>query len=228
VDENIFDTNSINGFLKLGKTDFENKLKKLMPGLEISADIKKDIFEKSLVWDQDISKMDANKPIKTSLFAHSSYPVGVDFSILGPKFDIPTKIFNFSGIKNEDVTYKIVFPQGISIDVSDTANKSVKKELNDGRQYFEISFDAAESDLSVDVSCKMMPSIFFIIGIFIPCIITAIIVIILIFVIYAIRKKRKGKTYRRSPPKQDVEEEEIITGYDGEEYYVPPPPKSKK
>ena len=206
------------------KSSYENLFERLLPGLEVNSNIKKDVFDNSLAWDKDISKMDADSPIETSLFGHSSYPVSFDFSIIPPSINIPTKDFNFTGASNENITYKIIFPNGISIDVDDPLNRSVKKQLSDGRQYFEISFSSSESNLTSIVACKMTPSILFIIGIFLPCIIALVITIILIVVILLIRKKRKLKG--PSPRKAKVQEEDL-SGYEGEDYYIPPPPNSK-
>ena len=115
----------------------------------------------------------------------------------------------------------IIFPHGISIEASDLMNKSHVKETEDGKKYIEITFDASESDLTVEVSCKMVPSMLFIIGVFMPCIISLIIAIILIIIIYMLRKKRKARGV--SAP---IREEEY-SGYENEDYYIPPPPNSK-
>jgi hypothetical protein len=221
LEENVFDENSVNNFLSNEKNNFENLFKRLLPGLEINSNIKKDVFDNSLSWDKDISKMDANTPIKTSLYSHCSYPVSFDFSIILPNFDIPIKKFNFTGLPNENITYRIIFPNGISIDVDDPLNRSAVKELGDGRQYFEISFVSSESNLTTEVSCKLTPSVLFVIGIFIPCIVGLVITIILIVLILIIRKKRKQKGVA---PKV---KEEDLSGYEGEDYYIPPPANSK-
>jgi len=221
IEENVFNENNVNNFLNNEKNNYENLFQRLLPGLEINSNIKKDVFDSSLSWDKDISDMDANTPIRTSLYGHCSYPITFDFSIFPPNFDIPTKIFNFTGLQNENITYKIIFPNGISIEVDDPLNKSVIKEQSDGRQYFEISFSESESDLACLVSCKLTPSLLFIIGVFIPCIVGLIITIVLIVVILIIRKKRKRRGTIRK-----VEQEEV-SGYEGEDYYIPPPPNSK-
>lgn len=221
IEENVFDENSVNNFLNNEKNNYETLFKRLLPGLEINSNIKRDVFYNSLAWDKDISKMDANSPIKTSLYSHCSYQISFDFSIILPNFDIPTKIFNFTGLPNENITYKIIFPNGISIDVNDPLNRSIKKELSDGRQYFEISFSKSEANLTCVVSCKLRPSALFIIGVFIPCIVGLVITIILIVLILIIRKKRKQKG---TVPKV---EQEDLSGYEGEDYYIPPPPNSK-
>jgi hypothetical protein len=117
----------------------------------------------------------------------------------------------------------LIFPNGVDLECSDASDKSVIKEWEDGRKYIEVSFTPLESELSVDVSCNIIPSLLFIIGIFMPCIISLFITIILIFVILLIRKKRKGR--KVTPAVTEYGEED--TGYEGEEYYIPPPPGSK-
>jgi hypothetical protein len=115
----------------------------------------------------------------------------------------------------------MIFPHGIYVDTNDLLNKAVVKETKDGRYYIEITFSESEADLVVEISCKMTPSALFIIGLFMPCIVSLIIAIILIIVIYIIRKKRKGRKI------ETTVEEEDLTGYEDEDYYVPPPPGSK-
>ncbi len=105
--------------------------------------------------------------------------------------------------------------------VSDQLNKTVVGKTDDDRYYFEVTFSASESNLSTIVSCKMIPSALYIIGVLLPCIASIIITIILIIVILIIRKKRKIKK-----PKK-ISKEEDITSYEEEDFYVPPPPGSK-
>ena len=116
----------------------------------------------------------------------------------------------------------MIFPPGLSIGASDPLNKADVKKTKDGRYYIEITFSASEPDITdVVVSCKMVPSALFIIGVFMPCIISLIITIILVVVIYFIRKKRKGRKIETTPNQED------IADYEDEDYYVPPPPGSK-
>jgi hypothetical protein len=117
----------------------------------------------------------------------------------------------------------MIFPNGVDLECSDLSGKSVIKKLEDGRKYIEIYFSPLESELTVDVSCKIIPSLLFIIGVFMPCIISFFITIILIIMILLIRKKRKGR--KVTPALTAYEEKD--TGYEGEDYYIPPPPGSK-
>jgi hypothetical protein len=115
----------------------------------------------------------------------------------------------------------VIFPHGISIEVSDPLNKTFWDKTKDGRYYLITTFSASEANLTLEVSCKMMPSALFVVGIFVPCIVSLVIVLILIIVIYIIRRKRKGKKI------ETPVEEEDITSYEDEDFYVPPPPDSK-
>jgi hypothetical protein len=221
IEENVFDTKAVNNFLNNEKKLFEQLLKKALPGLKLNGNINRNIFEGSLIlWDGDISNMESFPPVKTGSYGHSSYPISFNLSYLPPNIEIPTITFNFSGIPNQNVTYKMIFPHGISIIVDDPLNKTYMDKTKDGRYYLLTTFSSSESNLTLEVSCKMTASAFFIIGIFVPCIISFVIAIILIIVIYIIRKKRRGKTI-----KAPIEED--ISGYEDEDYYVPPPKKNK-
>lgn len=222
VQENVFPEDSVTDFLENEKIKFENTLKQVIPNLEISANVDRDEFDESIYsWDGNISDMDETKPVKTSSSAHSSYIINFDLSFIPPGFEIPEKTFNFTGLPNQDVVYRMVFPKGITISTSDLLDKATVNELEDGRQYFELFFSSSESNLSLLVSCKMTPSLLFIIGIFMPCIVCLIIAIILIAVIYILRKKRKGRRVTTAHV------EENLSGYEDEDYYIPPSPGSK-
>jgi hypothetical protein len=224
VEEEVFSQEEINEFQKSEKTAFERKLRSVLYGLKINANINEDAFEKSLDWDGNILKMDADSPIKVASAAQSSYPIPFELGLLPPKFDIPTLKLNFTGIPDNEVTYKIIFPHEIRLSVSDSLNKSDVKKTRDGRQYIEITFSASEANLTVDVSCKITPSALFILGILTPCLVSLIITIILVIVIFIIRRKRRFKKAEAAPM---IDEEEDLTGYEDEDYYIPPPPGSK-
>jgi hypothetical protein len=117
--------------------------------------------------------------------------------------------------------YRIVFPKGISVTASDEHNLTITKgKTSDDRIYIEFSFPP-ESMIESDVlTCSLTASPLYLVGLFIPCILSFVLVIILIVVVYLIRKKRRGggKIFHREKPEQ--------SGYEGEDYYVPPPPGS--
>ena len=224
VEENVFSEIRINEFLDNEKELFEDRLKNMIRGLDVNTKVNRDIFDESIYsWNGNISDMDAETPVITNSYAHSTYSVPFDMSYLPPGVNIPANKFNFTKIPNQDVTYKIIFPEGISIDVNDPYNKSNVEFTKDEREVLIISFNASDSDSisQVEVTCKMNPSAFFIVGIFSPCLISFVIAIILILIIYIIRRKRKAKKI------PTITEEEEPTGYEEEDYYVPPPPGSK-
>ncbi len=222
VEEDVFSEDDVADFLKDEKQLFEERLVNILSSLDVrgKGQLNRDVFDESLkAWDGDISKMDADNAVKINSYAHCSYPVSFDLAFLPPRFEIPRQRFNFTGIENHNVTYRIIFPEGMSLEVSDPLNKAKVKTRGDGRKYLEISFNESEFNLTDIVSCKITLSALFITGIFMPCIISIIITIILIIAIYIIRRKR------RMEKSQVVEEDS--TGYEDEEYYVPPPLGSK-
>ena len=219
IQENVFKKKDIDMFLDNGKKTFENRISWLFSGLEVIGNVNRDVFEKSVNLDVDVTKMDDHPPVKVAYYAHSSYPVSFNLSFIPPGFEIPVQNYSFTGLKNQSITYRIVFPHGVDIEVDDVYGKANVGETSDGRNYFEISFTPMESNLSVEVSCKMIPSLLFIIGVFTPCLISLAITIVFIFVIFIIRRKRR----KRVVP---VVEKESV-GYEDSEYYVPPPPPSR-
>lgn len=224
IDENIFKSDQVNTFLDNEKTFFENKLRRVVSGLEVKGNTDKDSFDESLVWNQDINNMDSEQPVKTRTYAYTTHPIGLHLSIIPPSVKIPDQTYNFTGLKNQSVTYKILFPSGITVDVKDKYGKAEVKKTEDERQYLEITFSSEESNMSVDVTCLLTPSTLFVIGLFIPCIISIVITIIILIVVIMLRKKRKGRGPKRQ---REPVYEERDTGYEDQDYYIPPPPGSK-
>jgi len=223
VEEDVFSEDDVSDFLKNEKQLFEDRLVNILSSLDVrgKGQLNREVFDESLkTWDGDISKMDADTTIKINSYAHCSYQVSFDLAFLPPRFDIPRQSFNFTGISGHNVTYRMIFPEGMSLDVSDPLNKAKVKTRDDGRKYLEISFNESEFNLTDIVSCEISFSALFITGIFMPCIISIIITIVLVIVIYIVRRKRKRV-------RGEVVEEEDLSGYENEDYYVPPPPGSK-
>ena len=218
VEEDIFTDDQIDLFLANEKNGFEENMKTILEKLEIKAHIDEDIFYDSLTWEGNINNMDAENPVTTSSYAYSSYPTDFDLSILLPSFEISEQTYTFSGIENQTVIYRMIFPDGISIDVDDNLEKSEVKETSDGRNYIEVVFSPEESNLTLDVSCDINPSLMFILGTLMPCFITLFILIILVAIIIMFRRRRKKR--------KAVIVEEAPT-YQEDDYYVPPPPNSK-
>ena len=225
IQEGVFDQDSVDNFLTNDKDDFEKIAKHLIKNIDVSGNINQKDFEESLEWDEDITNMDSEKPVKTVSYSYTSQPSKFDVSIVPPGIKIPRQKYNFTGIENQTVTYRIIFPSGININVDDNYDKTVIKKTKDERSYLEITFTPEESDMSVDVNCDISPSAFFVIGLFTPCIISIFITLILLVVLITLRKKRGG---RIKPTKQrEPAYEEKDTGYQDQDYYIPPPPSSK-
>lgn len=226
IEEDVFIEDNVTAFLDNEKQLFEKMMGNIfqVPEFTVDGRVNRDAFDESLGrWDGNIADMDADTPVKVVSYAHSSYPVSFDLSFLPPKFEVVNQSFNFTGLQNQNVIYRMIFPHGTNVSFNDSLDRAVLKETDDGRKYIEISFNASEAGLTDEISCKIVPSSLFIVGIFMPCIVSLIITIILIIVIYIIRKKRKGR-------KEIVieRESEGFGGYEDQDYYVPPPPPSSK
>ncbi len=223
IEENIFVEDNIVAFLDNNNQLFENRLMSILKLSKIDGSVDRDAFDESLNWDEDIANMDALTPVKVRSYSHSSYPVSFGLSFLPPKFEVLNQYYNFTGIQNQNVTYKMIFPQGITVLISDSLNMASVKKTDDGREYIEISFDSSESGLTDTVSCRIVPSSFFILGLFMPCILSLILTIILVVVIYLVRKRRKIKKGMIFDGRNEEDDD-----YINQNYYVPPPPKSRK
>jgi hypothetical protein len=220
IDENIFDNSTINSFLLSEKESYESRLKNIFPNLDINGFTDDDLFYNSLKWDDDINKMDNYNPIKISTFSNILYELPFKFKILFPTIDIMEQNFTLSGIKNQNVKYKIIFPAGIKIKLYNESNKLSLNITDDGKYYIELNFNKNQSELNEYISFKIMPSFLFIISLFLPCIISLLITMILVIIIYIIRRKRrvnKQFSIRQKKEKNNTGNEV--------EYYVPPPPK---
>jgi len=222
IDEKIFDNASIKSFLSSENKLFEIKIKNIFPESELKGIMNSQIFDESLIWDEDIAKMGDDYPIKISSSSNIVHSLPFRFTLLPPSLNIIDQNLTLSGIKNHNIKYKIIFPQGLKIKLN---NESIRTLLNiseDGKYFIEISFNKNQSTLNELISFKIIPSFIFIIGLFIPCIISLLITIILVILIYVIKRKRRIKKrtiFRDKKEKYDVNEEK--------EYYIPPPPSSK-
>lgn len=223
--ENVFLEESVNDFLENEKDLFEKRLENVFNDeIEVEGIIDKTVFEKTTQnWDGNIYDMGYEKPVSVKSYSHTSYTVPFRLSIIPPEFEINEKRFNVSGIQDEEITYRIIYPSGTSLDVEDSLNKINSYQMNDGRNIIELTFGKDEYNKKDEIKCKMIPSPLYLIGIFIPCILSIFIIIILIIVVYLIRKKRRGGTGRLKIP-----DEEEISGYENEDYYIPPPPGGKE
>ena len=221
VDESVFSTEEVDSYLSNKKDVFEMRMSNVLNGLKIKGVVDKDVFSDSLSWDKDISHMDDVIPIVASTYANNLYPVGFSFSLWPPDMHISNQTFTFESIKNQTVTYRIEFPKGISVTATDALNKSILKgKTTDGREYIEVFF-ASDKEVEIDtITCVLVASSLYMLGQFLPCIISLVLVVILIIVVYILKRKRRGR-------KLVIQEEVDASGYEGEDFYVPPPPSSK-
>ncbi|MFH1013243.1 MAG: hypothetical protein V1769_01895 [Thermoplasmatota archaeon] len=236
VEESVFSDEQITSFLSDETRMFENHSKDLFPLLQGKAQVDKESFDQSLQWAGNISSMNDSVPVKVVSTFHSSYPLPFSFLLFPPGLNVSKQEISFTSIPNQSITYTMVFPQGTSVEVNDTLDRAEIRERSDGRKCLVVSFNASEDDLVDVVTVSMRPSVLFILGLFVPCIISLIITIILIVVVYVLRKKRKQfhgpnhkKTNKKSKPSkvsQQVEDNDIEL--DEEDFYVPPPPSRRR
>ena len=221
VDESVFSTEEVDAYLSNKKDVFEMRMSNVLDGLKIKGVVDKDVFSDSLSWDKDISHMDDVIPIVASTYANNLYPISFSFSLWPPDMRISNQTLTFESIKNQTVTYRIEFPKGISVTATDTLNKSILKgKTTDGREYIEVFF-ASDEEAEIDtITCVLVASSLYMLGQFLPCIISLALVVILIIVVYILKRKRRGR-------KLVIQEEVDASGYEGEDFYVPPPPSSK-
>lgn len=219
VDESVFPQERVSLFLAQQTRLFENRSKQMFPLLQGKALVDKEIYEGSLLWDENISSMDGDEPVLVSSTFHSSYPLAFSFSVIPPGFEVKSQNITFTGIPNQKVTYSMVFPPGTTIDINDTLGRAMLCETIEGKKCLLITFNDSEGDLVDIVTVYMQPSGLFILGLFVPCIISIIITIILFIVVFVIRKKRKRFKGPEGPANSQ---------YQDEDYYVPPPPRSSK
>ncbi len=214
TEENVFTPEDIEGYLTNKKVIFNTRLSNVLNDIEIQGVVDKSVFYDSLKWDGDIANMDEVNPIKTSISSHNIYPVAFNISFLPPELSITNQIFTLSGIEDKAVTYRIIFPKGISIKVKETLNRTVLQgQTNDERAYVEVSFSGNEAETE-RIECMLSASSLYLLGLFMPCLLSFILVIILIIIVFFIRKKTRGRRVKKEPES---------TGYEDQEYYVPPP-----
>lgn len=220
TDEKIFDNSTINSFLLSEKESYESRLKNIFPDLDINGITDDNLFFNSLYWEDNIYEMDNYNPIKISTFSNILYEFPFKFKILPPTIDIMEQNFTLSGIKNQNVNYKIIFPAGLKVKLYNESNKLFLNLTEDGKYYIEINFNKNQSELNEYISFKITPSFLFIINLFLPCIISLLITIILVIIIYMLKRKRRvNKQFSiRQKIKKNNTGNEV-------EYYVPPPPK---
>ncbi len=227
TEEQVFGEGQVLAFLSGKTAAFQQRLSGVLHGLKVKGTIDEDKFTGSLVWDGDISAMDDLVPVVVSDYANEVFMIGFNVSLWPASLSIVPQQFAFQGIENQIVTYRIIFPRGIEINVSENTGKPlIIGTTNDGREYVELAFDQAAAGNATVLTCAMHASPVYIIGLFLPCILVFLLLVVLIIIIYLIRKKRGG--LRRGKRKLFEPEDNEPTDYSDQEYYVPPPPSSKK
>ena len=214
IEENVFKEKEVKIFLHDEATLFRILTEEILPGGDITVRSDTHKFRESLKWDGDISKMDGDKPISIVSISDVTYPISFSFSVVPPTFEVLPWNITLSGIENQNVTYRLLFPEGIKITANDSLGKVLTKKIGN-RYLLEIHFNREESSEPDYISIKMQPSALFTLGLFSPCLLSMIIAIILFILIYILRKRRRGF----HPPEGQQR-------YEEQEYYIPPPPQN--
>ena len=227
AEENVFTQDQINAFLTQKTEVFQQRLSEIFKGISLKGSVDRKIFLSSLVWDGDLSTMDEMVPVVVSNTANEVYTIGFNMSLWPAEVSIASQRFTLQGLQNQSVSYRIIFPRGITVNASESTGKAlITGKTNDGRDYVELSFETGSANQSTVLTCAMNVSPVYVLGLFLPCILVFILLVVLVIIIYLIRKKRGG--LRRGKRKLFEPEDNEPTEYGGEEYYVPPPPSSAK
>jgi hypothetical protein len=227
IEENVCSEGEINAFLAEKTLQFQNHLSELFHGLEVKGTIDRAVFSNSLVWDGDISSMDGVVPVIVSNYANEVSTVGFNMSIWPAELNIAPQHFILQGLENQTVTYRIIFPRGITVNATESSGKSfITGTTNDGQAYVEFSFGNESLTLPTNLTCVLHASPVYVLSLFLPCILVFLLLVVLVIIIYLIRKKKGG--IRRGKVKLFAPEDNEPEEYGEQEYYVPPPPPSKK
>lgn len=226
VQENVCSQDNIDVFLIQRRDVSQQRLSQIIPGVEITGEIDRSVFLNSLEWDGDISAMDAVVPVVVSNYANEVYPVGFNMSVWPAELSLAPQHFTLQGLENQTVSYRIIFPRGITVNASEGTGKPlVTGSTNDGRNYVEVSVDGS-SLAGADLICVLNASPVYVLGLFLPCILVFILLLVLVVIIFLIRKKKGG--LRRGKRKLFEPEDTEPSEYSEQEYYVPPPPSSTR
>jgi hypothetical protein len=227
MEEGVMSADQISSFLSEKTDGVQQRLSGILHGVPVKGTLDRKTLSNSLVWDGDISAMDDIVPVVVSNTANQALPIRFNVSLWPADLVLTPQTFLLDGIANQTVTYRIIFPPGITVNASDTAGKSIIiGKTNDGRDYAELSFDPASPQNATVLTCALTVSPVFVVWIFLPCLLVFILLIVLFVIVFLIRKKRGG--LRRGKRKLFEPEDNEPSEYAGEEYYVPPPPSSRK
>jgi len=225
TEEQVFSGPALDLFLSEKKDVFQQRASTIIHGFSVKGSTDRKAFSDSLVWDGDISAMDALVPVVVSSYANQVYTVGFGMSLWPATLTIAPQHFNVQGIgNNQTVTYRFIFPKGIAVNASDSAGAGVNTgKTQDGRDYVELILNGGNQTSTL--SCVLSASPVYVLGIFLPCLLVFVLLIILVVIIYLIRKKRGGL---RRGKKKLFEPEDNEPADEMPDYYVPPPPSSKR
>jgi hypothetical protein len=227
IEDHVFNDSEMSMFLSEKTEEFQQRLSVILHGLHVKGTLDKKVFSNSLLWDGDISAMDDVIPVVVSNTANQAYTVLFNVSLWPVDLAFTPQTFALRGIENQTVTYRIIFPQGITVNAStDTGKSMITGKTNDGHDFVELSFDPESAQQLTVLTCVLNASPVYVIWIFLPCLLVFVLLIVLVVIIYLIRKKRGG--LRRGKRKLFEPEDNEPADYSGEDYYVPPPPSSKK
>jgi large-conductance mechanosensitive channel len=224
VEENVFSEKELDSFITRHENELENMSKRLFPSIKGSAVSDLSVFEHSLLWDGNISTMGSNQPVIINQVMESTAPLSCHISLFPPQFSFASQNLTFIGVAGETVTYNLTFPKGVSVDVESFSQNIVQKTSEDDTDLISVTLNASETGKIATIVLTMQPSLTYVLGLFMPCIISIIITLILFFVVYVIRKKRNMfRQKNQHPPSPNGKDD-----YQNEDYYVPPKPPSSR
>lgn len=224
VDEHVFSNEEIEHYINQHEIQLENISRRMFPSIKGSAVNNQNVFEESLQWDKNITSMVEKRPILLKQSMESTAPLSCQFSLLPPDFSFDTQNLTFIGVPDETVIYNVTFPHGISINLLSSSQSVIRASTPDGRELLSLRLNASDTSRVATVVLSIEPTLLYVIGLFVPCIVSVFITILLFFVVYVIRKKRNMlRQSKRKPSPSEYDE-----GYENEDYYVPPKPPSSR
>jgi len=223
IDEHVFSAEDVDLYLNQHTSEFKTHVGQLLDVEEVTAYSDEGVFEESLFWDGDIGTMDERNPLVVSSSAYTLYAIPYSLSLLPPDVNISQQQFLLKGIDGKEGTYRLLFPKGVTIEGSDSLGKTMTFDVDEqGHNYVEITFDETEGGVQDAVMLTLTASPLFMLGLFMPCILSFILAIILVALILFLRRKTKGRSLLKRKPKNDE------ASYEGQEFYVPPTPPSAR
>jgi len=224
IEEGVFSTEEINKYINQQETALENMSRRLFPSIKGSAVNDPRVFQDSLEWNENISSMEDKDPVTIRQYMESTAPLKCHFSLFPPQFSFAKQNFTFIGVPREKVTYNMTFPKGVSINILSSSQPIIQKSSSNGNAQLSLTLNASETGKVATVLLSMEPTLLYVIGLFVPCIISVMITLVLFIVVYIIRKKRN--VFRQNKNRHNLPEDN--ESYENEDYYVPPKPPSSR